>query len=411
MVPAEGYTYANSRILLQAVDPDKDRAAAELLKCKYKLSGRNVVLFECKGERKIVSESELSDVDVNSMISGKTNEIRRTHFKGELMFTSALMNVTTSHALKAYFLQGHGEHQPGSDDKQMGYSKFADVLGENNIKFDVLDGLYGSTEIPADCHLLIIAGARDTLKAEELDKIERYLKQGGRLMVLFTFYSLNDPKKATGLEKLLANWGVEVSRDVVTDREHSMTAGKDLVVSQFANHPLVRPLAQSRGIYMIYPRSLARSRSRASAADAPQVEEIAFTGPHGRSITDIRKGLECYESSTDYVGSVPLMVAVERYSLKGVKDRGSTRILAVGDSFILSNDAIGNFANLDFASHALNWLLARNELLVNLAPRPIKDYKLNMTESQRASAGWILLAGMPGGVLLLGSMVWLRRRS
>jgi len=59
----------------------------------------------------------------------------------------------------------------------------------------------------------------------------------------------------------------------------------------------------------------------------------------------------------------------------------------------------------------VNWLLARNELLVNLAPRPIKDYKLNMTESQRTSAGWILLAGMPGGVLLIGSMVWLRRRS
>ena len=54
---------------------------------------------------------------------------------------------------------------------------------------------------------------------------------------------------------------------------------------------------------------------------------------------------------------------------------------------------------------------ARNELLVSLAPRPIKDYKLNMTESQRASAGWVLLAGMPGGVLLIGSMVWLRRRS
>ena len=33
-----------------------------------------------------MSESELSDVDVNSMMSGKTKEIKRTHFKGELMF-------------------------------------------------------------------------------------------------------------------------------------------------------------------------------------------------------------------------------------------------------------------------------------------------------------------------------------
>ena len=165
---------------------------------------------------------------------------------------------------------------------------------------------------------------------------------------------------------------------------------------------------------MVYPRSVARSGSRSSAADAPQAEELLFTGPRGRSITDVRKGregLEFIPNPKDFIGPVPLAVAVERYSLKGVKDRGSTRILAVGDSFMFSNEAIGNFANLEFASHALNWLLARNELLVSLAPRPIKDYKLNMTESQRASAGWVLLAGMPGGVLLIGSMVWLRRRS
>ncbi|HUR44933.1 MAG TPA: GldG family protein [Candidatus Saccharimonadales bacterium] len=405
------YTYASSRVVLEAVDPDRDKAASELLKQKYKLSNRNVVLFECKGQRQVVNESELSDVDANSMMSGKSKEIKRTHFKGELMFTSALMSVTTPRNLKAYFLQKHGEHDPRKEDKQTGYSRFADVLAENNINFDILNGLYGSSEIPEDCQLLIIAGPRDSLQQEELDKIERYLKQGGRLFVLFNFLSLDSPKRSTGLENLLSNWGVEVGRDVVIDRENSMTDGKDVVVSQFANHPLTRPLSQTRGIYMIEPRSFTASRPRGSAADAPQVEWLAQTGPHGQIVTDIRKNAEVYPNPSDYVGPVNLMMAVERYSLKGVKDRGSTRILALGDSWMFSNEAIQNFSNLDFASHALNWLLARNELLVSLAPRPIKEYKLNMTDSQRTAAGWILLAGMPGGVILIGSLVWLRRRS
>jgi LPXTG-motif cell wall-anchored protein len=33
-----------------------------------------------------------------------------------------------------------------------------------------------------------------------------------------------------------------------------------------------------------------------------------------------------------------------------------------------------------------------------------------MTKSQLQSAQFILLGGMPGAVLLLGGMVWLRRR-
>jgi LPXTG-motif cell wall-anchored protein len=34
-----------------------------------------------------------------------------------------------------------------------------------------------------------------------------------------------------------------------------------------------------------------------------------------------------------------------------------------------------------------------------------------MTESQMRKARWILLGGMPGAVLLLGALVWLRRRN
>lgn len=34
-----------------------------------------------------------------------------------------------------------------------------------------------------------------------------------------------------------------------------------------------------------------------------------------------------------------------------------------------------------------------------------------MTQSQLLAVRWILLLGMPGGVLLIGLLVWLRRRS
>jgi hypothetical protein len=106
------------------------------------------------------------------------------------------------------------------------------------------------------------------------------------------------------------------------------------------------------------------------------------------------------------------MVAVEKGAVKGViTERGTTRILAVGDSIFLGNHQIESAANRDFATLAVNWLLERPQLVDGIGPRPITEYRLVMTHSQLQGAQWILLGGMPGAVLLLGGVVWLRRRS
>jgi gliding motility-associatede transport system auxiliary component len=401
------YKFANAKITVEAVDYLRDPAAANLVKVAYKLSqatDKNLIIFDCNGSKRYVYGNELSDVDIQSLVSGKTNEVRRTHFKGELLFTSAILSVSNPRPVKAYFLSGHGEHRPTSDDKLMGYSKFAGVLRENNVRFEQLN-LLVTAEVPADCQLLIIAGPREAIPQDELEKVERYLKQGGRLLALFN----NDTAtKTTGLEKTLANWGVAVGKNVVTDEKNTLT-GLDVFVSQFSNHPLVQPLNESR-LRLFLPRSIAKGSTGLPNAEAPQVEVLAVTGPEGRVITDIRNGA-LYPSVNNFTGAVPLMVAVEKGTIRGVSaDRGSTRIVVVGESIFLGNEAIDQVANHDFASHSINWLLARNELLGTLGPHPIKDYKLTMTTSQLATVRWILMLAMPGSVLLVGLLVSASRR-
>jgi ABC-type uncharacterized transport system involved in gliding motility auxiliary subunit len=324
-----------------------------------------------------------------------------------MLFTSALQRVTSGRTLKAYFLQGDGEHSPESDERFMGYSKFAGVLKENNVTSQSLS-LRGANEIPADCNLLVIAGPLNPLLNEDLEKVDRYLKQGGRMLVLFRYKSVERP---TGVEKLLQQWGVAVGRDVVVDSENFVNDGNDIIVTDFSEHPLTKPLQAKSKLYMILPRSITKIPTAASVADGPQVQMLASTGAKGRVITDIRPGPTPYKGPDDFVGKVPVMVAVEKGTIRGLSaDRGSTRMVVVGDSVFLANGTIESVANYDFANYAVNWLLARNELLVGLAPRPIKEYKLAMTQSQRRAVSWILLGGMPGSVLLMGTLVWFRRR-
>jgi hypothetical protein len=160
---------------------------------------------------------------------------------------------------------------------------------------------------------------------------------------------------------------------------------------------LVNPLLDSF-LYMIRPRAVGKKTSAPQTADAPHVEELAFTGPNSRAGS---RGPQRF----------PLMVAVEKGAIKGViTERGSTRIVVAGDSIFLTNVGIVSAANRDFAGYALNWLLERTQLLEGLGPRSIIEYRIVMSQAELQRVEWILLAGIPGAVLLLGALIWVSRR-
>jgi ABC-type uncharacterized transport system involved in gliding motility auxiliary subunit len=106
-----------------------------------------------------------------------------------------------------------------------------------------------------------------------------------------------------------------------------------------------------------------------------------------------------------------VIAVVEKGAVRGVvTDRGATRILVAGDSMIFCNGIIEKWANRDFAGYAINWLLDRSVLLEGLGPRPVTEFRINMTHSQLQAVQWIFLAAIPCGVLALGTLVWLGRR-
>ena len=399
------YSNRNRRIHVEAVDYERDPGRAGIIKKNYRLpkdNEKDLVIFDCSNRPpKFVYEMELSDLDVQPMLNHE-GPARRTHFKGELMFTSALFSVTTGSPLKAFFLYGHDEHAPQDNKDDLGYGRFADLLRLNNIETNSLS-LLGTNEIPSGS-LLVIAGCRKMLSFAELSKIDQYLKNGGRLLVLFNLFSTDNP---TGLERILAEWGVEAGRNIVKDKANS-SSGFDVASSFFGNHPITAPILQSR-LHLVEPRTIRKLPSSPANGDAPAVSELVFTGPDAVIITDVHNGVAT-PHLTDLRTNACLAVAVEKGKIKNVNaDRGTTRIVAVGDSHFLDNQMLDLGGNRDFASMAVNWLLDRSELLA-IQRHPIKEYRLTMTESQLMGLAWLMLAGMPGTVLLLGLLVWVRRR-
>ena len=137
-------------------------------------------------------------------------------------------------------------------------------------------------------------------------------------------------------------------------------------------------------------------------ADAPQVDELAFSSPNSTLAGDTRRNPP---------RSYPLMAAVEQKPVAGVANaRGTTRILVAGDSFSSAINPSKSRDNSDFLGYAANWLLDRTTLLKGIGPRPVTEFRLVMTRPQQREVRWLLLGALPGAVLLFGCLVWLARR-
>jgi ABC-type uncharacterized transport system len=394
------YRSADPKIIVNAVDYVRDAGAAEKIKEQYKLDAttdKDLIIFDAGGNHvKIVPGDALVQSTLEQIPNEKEREFRRkpVSFSGEMTFTATLLALQNSQPLKAYFLQGHGE---GSldDSGNFGFSKFAIALAQNYIAPANLE-LTGEGGVPLDCNLLIIAAPTVPLSELELQKIEKYLSDGGRLLALFNYASINRP---TGLEPVLQRWGVNVAYDYVKDLDNTMT-GQDVQVRKFGQHPIVNPLTQL-SLQMVLPRPVSKIQNENPAASAPQVTELAFSGETSTLAGD----------SAEPPRSYPLLIAVEEKPVPGTASpRGATRIVVAGDSIFLGNHYIEGGGNRDFVNYAANWLLDRQQLLAGIGPQPVTEFRLMMTQTQRREVGWLLLGALPGAILLFGGIIWLARR-
>ena len=396
------YRSANPDISINPVDYTLDAGEAEKIKEKYKLSSvkdKNLVIFDCDGHVKIANGDELSQTQLESEGESDAGKLKfrkkPVAFNGEMLFTAMLLAVENPEPLKAYYLQGDGEPSL-SDSGDNGYLKFGALLGENYIAAVPLN-LRGQDAVPDDCDLLIIAGPHGAFSEAELQKIDHYLSQGGRLFMLFNYFSIKEP---TGLAPILARWGVNTLADVVQEHDPKNTSGEDVIIYNFSSHPVVNPLT-GQALELILPRPVGVADSQNQAADAPEVDALVYSSPQSTLVGDPAAPARAY----------PLMVAVEQKGVPGVAStRGNTRMVVVGDSFFLNNKYIGNIANRDFAGYAVNWLLDRTTLLKGIGPRPVTEYRLLLTQAQQTNVRWLLLGALPGAVLLFGGIVWFARR-
>jgi ABC-type uncharacterized transport system involved in gliding motility auxiliary subunit len=408
------YRDANKNISIRTVDYTRDPAEALKVKEKYNLPAsiaapnappaKDLIVFASGERHDFVPGAAIVNFQTVQMPADDPNfdpNEKRIQllkkpvtFNGEMLFTAKIFSLAHNQPLQAYFLQGHGEPSL-TDDGVNGYKKFALTLAQNDIMVKNLE-LSGLADVPEDCNLLVIAGPVRTFRLEDLDKLDRYLAQGGKMLTLFNFNSRQQP---TGLESVLKRWGISVIGDYIIDRDNSNgdTAPE---LHNFNPKSFVSPLAQF-ALQMVLPRPLIAAAASSQSVNAPQVEALVATSENSVLAADRSAPPRSY----------PLIASVEQKPVAGATTpRGITRIVIAGDSYFLDNEMIEAAANRDFLNYTANWLASRDQNLTGISPRPVTQFRLTLSSHDAKQLRWLLLGAVPGGILVFGWLVWLVRR-
>ena len=314
-------------------------------------------------------------------------------FNGEEAITSAILDLTQGKQLKLYFISGHGE---GSlkDFKVDGFSELASKIERENMSAEELV-LVGEESVPSDCDVRVAAGPTRPFIPEEIQKLQAYLGGGGKLLVML------DPLSETNLGSFLAQWGARVTDTIVVDpaKKLPFVDAANLYVNDFSAHEITQKL-QNSAVLLFLAREVDAARGGRPGLEATS---LLTTSPMGWGETDLTKTTFSFDESVDAKGPVSLAVAV-----KGPEGTGA-RMVVIGDSDFAANGQLKNMGNSDFFLNCVNWLGVR-EKLIAIGPKPFEDIKLQLNRSQMKRVFLFSVVVLPALTLVLGIVVWFRRR-
>jgi len=232
---------------------------------------------------------------------------------GERICASAILRLTMPPQRRNIrWTRGHGE-AAFDDYGAFGMSDIARELFRDGYLNQTID-LSSDGQIPSDCALIVIAGAREEFSRAENARLDAYLKQGGRLLVL-----LNSSEPG-GVTTLLSGWGISITP--VTGAVRTLS-GTDVIVSDFSDHSVTEPL---KGTSLVLEKPVAFTPS-AAVATAAAADRIGFTA--------------LAKTGSDCVAAI-----VERGAGMGEDlDFRPTRIVVVGDSVFAMNAQMATQAN------------------------------------------------------------------
>jgi ABC-type uncharacterized transport system involved in gliding motility auxiliary subunit len=412
------YQSESANIKIEYIDPDKEPLKTRQLAEQFGISVADTVVFAYGDRTKYVTSDQMAEYDYQGMQYGQAPRMQA--FKGEEQFTSAILSLVAAGVPKVYFVTGHGEASisggAGGAMSDRSLAVLAEGLKRENIEAEDTNLLSGT--VPEDADVLAIIGPTRSFTDNEIRLLGDYLDRGGRLLVcLDPLIEPGGSMRPTRLEAFLLERGVEIGDDLVVDPSRKLPFYdlSAVYLTDFPSHPVTQGL---EGIAVLF--TIARSVTPADDSEARRIVETSADGWGETNLGQLLAGQPVANDDVDTPGPVSVAVVlkgkassaddqVEDVDEERPSDGADSRMVVFGDSEFLTDFEISNAGNITLAMNAFNWLAVRDQAL-GIAPRQVEQVNLFLTGQQMRTILLIALLAMPGAAILLGVLVWRRRR-
>lgn len=329
---------------------------------------------------------------LQTKVKGEARELRLQSLREEAL-SGALLALMQDARKKVYVIQGHRE--PSLDSAEpFGLSSFAQDLLRENIEVEKLL-LAGQDAIPSDAHSVLLISPKDMLLPEEQTLLQRYLEEGGNMLVFADPGSADLP--------FLQHFGVRVRPDIVVDNGEK-GFGAQLAITRIARHALTEKLLRGgRG-----ESAIVMTMASSLALDTEQMEKLQLKSQVLLETSEKAWGEQDFQAA---LARKPVrqdeFEASGRLAVAAVVE-GKGKLLVFGDSDWILNGNRHWYANRDLSMNALHWALGETSAL-GLRPRHLRASREQLSDQQLFLMG--LLTFLVCELLVLtGLWIAFRRR-
>lgn len=353
----------------------------------------NSIIVVSGDKSRVVGSSDMLVQELNYY----TYSYQVTEFDGEGQVTSAIAYVISDNLPVLYQLTGHDEQSLGSS--------LTDSIEKNNIEIQDLS-LLTEESVPEDAAALLICSPSRDISEEESQKILSYLEGGGKVL-LFTDYS---QEEMPNLESLLTNYGLQKGTGIVMEGDSSYYYPQrpDVLIPEINTDSSVLS-GLTDDVYALI-QDAQPVETLEEYRDTLEIENLLTTTDSGyvKEVSD--DGMISFQQEEgDDTGTFVVGVSVT----EAIDDETESQLIYFSSSTLTADelDQYVSGGNSEILSCILtNLCEMEDNITFNIPAKSLSVEYLSYTNQSAAIFKVIVIAVIPAAFLLVGFIIWMKRR-
>ena len=351
----------------------------------------NSLIVVCGDRNKVIDYNNIYETSVDY----QTYSSQTTGFDGEGQITSAIGYVTSENLPALYTVEGHGEKDMDSSIKE--------DIEKANMDIKSLN-LLTEGSVPDDADCLFIDSPSTDFSSDEKDAIIEYLENGGKA-IIFSDYTTED---MPNFDAILENYGVQRTEGVVFEEDNQHYAMQmPYYLVPTINSTDASSETASAGYYVLAPYAQG-IKQLDDVRDTVKIESILTTSDQAYSKTDLNSNTIEKEDG-DVEGPFDLGVSIT----ESLDDDKETQIVYYSTSNLMDSQTnqMVSGGNEKLIMESLKWMTDTEESAsVSIPSKSLEVSYLTITDYDAAFWKICTIALIPGIFLVIGFVVWIKRR-